>query len=716
MTNPDFIFGVTHGDIGYDIETYPNIFTFTAVHITTGVKWYFEISFRRNDLMSFCLFLEILAHHGCRMVGFNNIGFDYPVIHFIYRARRASINVIDIYDKAMSIINAPHNARFAHLVWESDWLVPQLDLYKIHHFDNQARATSLKVLEFNMRSNNIEDLPFDVGLHLDNDQSDVLSTYNLHDVNETNKFYNHTLDQIRFREELTEKYGKNFLNHNDTKIGKDFFIMKLEEHTPGCCYTYIDKKRHIQQTIRDQIKLADVVLPYVKFQHPEFQRILHWFNSQVITETKGSIKDVNCNINGFQFDFGTGGIHGSIESQIVYSNDQYIIEDWDVASYYPNLAIANGLHPAHLGMTFCKIYQEVYEQRKQHAKGTAENAMLKLALNGVYGDSNNKYSPFFDPQYTMSITINGQLLLCMLAEALMSSTDVQMIQINTDGLTIRYPRSIQSWVHHVAEWWENLTKLELENVEYNRFIVRDVNNYIAEYTDGSVKRKGAYEHDLGWHQNHSNLIVPKAAEAALIHGADIRDFIMNHDDDMDFLLRAKVPRKTVLEWGGKKVQNIVRYYISTQGEILEKIMPAAGVLGAYKRANKLTNEYYNSVVEQLAKSVDQADFMGVTDHLGELDQADFMGVTDHLGELDQADFMGVTDHLGELDAVGIPHDERIHTKNKSKYAERRTGINTGWTVMLCNNLDSYEFALMRECINYEWYIKEAEKLVKPLLD
>lgn len=675
MNTPDFLFGITDGDITYDIETFPNAFTIGLHHHVTKQRWYFEISPRCNDLRKFCLFLETLQRFSIRMVGYNNIGFDYPVVHFIYQNRNIGITVKDIYDKAMSIINAPHNARFSHIVWESDWLVPQLDLYKIHHFDNISRATSLKVLEFNMRMDSIEDLPFPVGTVLDIDQIQILGDYMWHDIDATDQFYDETLDKIRFREELTEKYGKNFLNHNDTKIGKDYFIMKLEESGVEC-YRQVDGKRKMVQTVRETIDIGEVVLPYVTFEQPEFQRILIWLKSQVLTETKGVFKDISCTIDGFQFDFGTGGIHGSVESQIVYSDEYWIIEDWDVASYYPNLAIANSLYPAHLGAEFCSIYKDVYLQRKGYAKGTAENAMLKLALNGVYGDSNNQYSPFFDPQYTMSITINGQLLLCMLAEQLMKLSELSMVQINTDGLTVRYPRHHKEWVHSVCSWWEKITGLELEDAEYSRFMVRDVNNYIAEYTSGDVKRKGAYEHDLQWHQNHSSIVVAKAAEAALVRGEDIREFILNHDDIFDFFLRAKVPRSNVLEWGGEQVANIVRYYISTEGKPLEKIMPAAGPIGEYKRANKLTDQFFNDIMSWVGLGV---------------------------------------------------WDERVHTKNKSTYDERRSGINTGWVVQLCNRMpdpvvgtgpvDYYENP---ECdfsdINHEWYIKEAEKLVNPLTD
>ena len=663
---PDFLFGVTPGDVIYDIETYPNCFTIGLEHTTTGQRWYFEISSRRNDIVRFCQFLDTLKQQQCRMVGFNNLGFDYPVIHFIHKHQRTGITVGDIYNKAMSIINAPHNTRFAHLVWENEWIVDQVDLYKIHHFDNQARATGLKVLEFNMRMDNIEDLPFPVGIELDNTQMNTLVDYMWHDITATRLFYDETADQIRFREELSEKYSRNFINHNDTKIGKDFFIMKLEEANHGCCYKYIDGKRQMVQTQRPSINLADVVLDYIQFDQPEFQRILQWFKAQTITETKGVFKDASCTIDNFTFDFGTGGIHGSIESQIVYSDDYWIVEDWDVASYYPNLAITNGLYPEHLGQTFCTIYKEVYEQRKGYAKGTAENAMLKLALNGVYGDSNNQYSPFYDPQYTMAITINGQLLLCLLAEKLMAQGELQMIQINTDGLTVRYPRHCKDWVHSVCQWWEQLTGLVLEDVEYNRMFIRDVNNYIGEYTGGELKRKGAYEYQLQWHQNHSALIVPMAAEAALVRGEDISDFIHNHTDIFDFFLRTKVPRNSSLEWGGEKVSNIVRYYISNDGRPLEKVMPPAGPEGQYKRANSLTDSFYQSVMAEIGPGV---------------------------------------------------WDERIHTKNKSMYEERRSGINTGWTVQLCNNL---KYKVLNDGslphLNHEWYIKEAQKLVGKLLD
>ena len=469
-------------DYVFDIETYPNVFTLAVEHAEAPLHWMFEISDLRNDSRQIVEFLQFLKETDSRMVGFNNLGFDYPVIHTLIRMGQSDANTL--YQKAMVIINAQDEdgGRWMHSVKPSDQFVAQIDLFKIHHFDNRARATSLKVLEFNMRSDSIEDLPFPVGTVLGRDQIEVLKQYNKHDVAQTKAFYHHTLDMIHFREELTRKYARDFMNHNDTKIGKDYFVMKLEE-AGVACYDFGPKGRTPRQTKRPVIALKDAILPWIKFEQPEFNRVLDWLKAQSITETKGVFNDLTASVNGFTFVFGLGGIHGSVENRVLESSDDYVIESWDVTSYYPNLAITNGFYPAHLGKNFCAIYKHLFEQRKQYPKKSAESAMLKLALNGVYGDSNNQFSVFYDPLFTMSITLNGQLLLCLLAEKLMTVPTVQIVMANTDGLEyIVHPDHVES-ANLVCKWWQEKTRLSLEHARYRRMFIRDCNNYIAEYVE-----------------------------------------------------------------------------------------------------------------------------------------------------------------------------------------------------------------------------------------
>ena len=564
-------------DIAYDIETFPNCFTLAAECVDSPFTWMFEISDQRNDSREIIDWLTWLKNSNARMVSFNGLGFDYPVLHTLIRMGHSDANTL--YQKAMAIIHSQDDdgGRWMHQVKPSDRFVQQIDLFKIHHFDNKARATSLKMLEFNMRSDTIEDLPFKVGTMLNREQIEVLKQYNKHDVAQTKKFLHESLDMLSFREKLNTMFpGRDWLNYNDTKIGKDYFTMKLEEAGVSC-YDFGPKGRTPRQTKRPVIALKDAILPWITFEQPEFNRVLNWLKAQSITETKGVFNDLTACVNGFTFVFGLGGIHGSVESTVVESDDENIIVDLDVTSYYPNLAITNGFYPAHLGKEFVSIYKYLFEQRKSYPKKSAESAMLKLALNGVYGDSNNQFSVFYDPLFTMSITLNGQLLLCLLAEGLMHIPGLRIIQVNTDGLTVRVPRSHKMLVDLARAAWQSRTGLNLEEAVYKAMMVRDVNNYIGVFMDGSTKRKGAYEWDMEWHQNAGGLVIAKVAEKVLVEGAPIRKTLQEWPDIMDFMLRTKVPRSSHLgiERDGvtTQLQNITRYYVAEGGGQLVKYMP-----------------------------------------------------------------------------------------------------------------------------------------------
>ena len=565
--------------IVFDLETYPNCFTLAAVSAECPVlTWQFEVSDYRDDRMAIRQWCLWLKQNGQEMVGFNNVGFDYPVLHMLLR--NANTTAADLYSKAMSIINSFDGAqRFVHMVYPSDRLVPQIDLYKIHHFDNKARSTSLKALEFNMRMDNVSDLPFPVGTVLNQEQIKLLHQYNMHDVQATLKFLHETAEQIAFRRDLTAQYpDKDVMNASDVKIGSIIFEAELSKFGVQL-YDYTPETgRKPRQTKRQHIRLADCIPTYVKFNNPEFERVHQWMRQQVITETKGVFEDVKAKVGGLEFVFGTGGIHASVENRIYDATDEMMILDIDVGGMYPAIAIGNEYYPAHLGKKFVEVYKHIIAERAKHKKGTMLNGAYKLAGNGAYGKSNDPFSVFYDPQFTMSVTITGQLSLAMLSEQLLAVDGVQIIQANTDGITMYLPRTQYDAVKQVCAAWEKLTKLTLEEVEYKRMAIRDVNSYIAVGTNGKVKRKGTYEYNVQWHQNASCLVIPKVAEKVIVEGAPIRETLENWPDRMDFMHRVKVPRSSRLvgvdEQGTRRdLQNTTRYYVSKGGERLIKIMP-----------------------------------------------------------------------------------------------------------------------------------------------
>lgn len=682
-------------DFIYDLESYPNCFTMTIIHASGKHLRCYEISNRKNDIEGIAKCLRYLVKNKCRMVGFNNISYDYTLIHEIIehlknvkQGESGVLTAASLYKLTTTIIKKLNESEGKwYGIAEKEHHIKQVDLYKIHHFDNAAKATSLKMLEVNMRSKNVEDLPFDVGVKLTDDQIDVLLQYNKHDVMETLKFYYYSYDAIKLREDLSEKFGFDCTNFNDTKIGETLFINRLEEERKGICYTYGKFGRKINQTKRNSIKLSECLFDYIKFDRPEFKAVHKWLSKQVVSETKGVFNDyeehqigdlakyanmktkrvllknelkvdgkgkpkaefdvddeshmehleslkseflkdhpcgefeiketktkklhrlkvaglynvvesINTVVEGREYVFGTGGIHMSVENETLHSDEDWVLLDCDVTSMYPSISIANNVYPEHLGLTFCKVYKYLFNERKMYAKGTGQNAAIKLALNGVYGKSNSEYSPFYDPKYTLTITINGQLSLVMLAEKLIE-IGCKIVQCNTDGVTALVPREKESDYYRVCEAWEKVVGLNLEYANYNTMALSDVNNYIAVYDDGKIKSKGRYEvahyEELGWAKNHSSMIVAMVALESIVYGKDIESLIREHKDPFDFLLRAKVPRSSrlylVYEDGDEvQQQNICRYYPSKQGGNLVKLMPPLVEGGDWRRLG-ITTEY-----------------------------------------------------------------------------------------------------------------------------
>lgn len=661
--------------IVYDIETpEPRVFTFHCVELFSDAEMTFEISCYRDDRVALLAWFDYWHATETPMIGFNNVAFDYVVIHFIWQNPYCSVK--EIYAKSQEVI---HDHTPFSTVWQSDRFAPQIDLFLLHHFNNRAKMTSLKALQFAMRSESVMEMPIPFGTPLtEHEVRTVLIPYNGHDSNETKKFAHYSLDAIKFRIGLSETLRGDCVNWNDSKIGSKILEQRLGDEL---CYTWESGRKEPRRSMRDTIPLADIIFPYVEFRHPEFNRILSWMRTQTLSadelteniKTKGVFTGVHATVGGIDFHFGTGGIHGSVESQRFAACDQYALVDIDVASLYPNIAIVNNLAPEHLGQRFVEEYSKLPKERKEwqikKGKKSTEANSMKLASNGTYGNSNNQYSPFYDPKFTMTITINGQLLLCMLAEWLLTVETLQIIQINTDGITYRCRRDRLEHARIVQCIWERRTALVLEEAQYSRMWIRDVNSYVGESLSGELKQKGAYwfprvfpddisnSQPPAWHKDYSAQVVIKAAVEHMITGTDIERFIYGHSDPFDFMCRAKVNRASRLMIGTEEVQRICRYYIATNGGAMRKVSPPVegATVGSWKRKS---------------------------------------GISDF--EWSQAPQDGTW-------------DSRWHTKNRSKYEVREMGIESGFLVAECNVASRFDFSNL----NYDWYVDAAKKLVIP---
>ncbi|QWY83132.1 DNA polymerase protein [Rhizobium phage RHph_X2_24] len=673
----------------YDIECLPNCFLLHMEMLNSEQQSTWEISEFRDDRRELLQWFDWLNRTQTPMIAFNSIHYDYPMIHYLWSNPNASY--AELYQKSQSIISNYYD-KFSHVIWERDRFAPQIDLFKVFHFDNKAKTTSLKALQINMRLDNVVDAPIEFNEPISHNMlNGLLVPYNKWDVKSTKQFAHYSKQALDFRLSLVEQFGPDVMNYNDSKIGSKILEQRLGD---DLCYDRSTGRRVMRQTPRTRIALNDIIFPYVRFEHPEFQRVLDYLRAQVLTpadieeteyrvqavQTKGVFAGLKAHVGGIDFKFGTGGIHGSVERQRIVATDEWLIRDIDVASLYPSIAIVNRLAPAHLGERFVDEYAMLPKERKEwqakKGKKCVEANSLKLAGNGTYGNSNSMFSVFYDPQFTMTITINGQLMLTMLAEWLLKVPTLTIIQINTDGITYSIHRDYEPQAAATCRQWEALTKLTLEDANYKRMFIRDVNSYVAESLDGSLKQKGAYWHPdplryadsiteaqpPAWHKDLGNIVSIRAAVAAMVHNVPPETFIAAHTDPFDFMLRIKVSRADALHLDGVPIQKTTRYYVARNGGSMVKISPPpkGATVGAFKRANGVSDALWKQVNDELAKT-------------------------------------------------GVPNawDVRIHTKNKSRYEMRETAIEAGYKVSICNDINDFRF----DNINREWYIQEAKKLI-----
>ena len=132
----------------YDLECYPNCFTVAIVRADGKHERVFEMSNFNNESEGFLNCIKYLIDNEQRMVGFNNLGFDYPIVHELYKLhlegsfpKTGRMIAKKAYSLAQKQIDATKGGGFPNIIWDNDQFVQQLDLYKIHHFDRDWETT-----------------------------------------------------------------------------------------------------------------------------------------------------------------------------------------------------------------------------------------------------------------------------------------------------------------------------------------------------------------------------------------------------------------------------------------------------------------------------------------------------------------------------------------------------------------------------------------------
>ena len=571
-----------------DYETLSNCFLGVFESVKTEDRIIFVIHKSQNDILELVTFLERNIALDEWHVSFNGLAFDSQITEHILRNKKQLLKQDGdtiarfIYNKAQETIQRSNSGEFAEFS-PKKLSIRQIDVFKLNHWDNPAKRSSLKWIEYTMDWKNIMDMPIHHTSEITEQQILSIVKYCINDVKATKAIMHLSKSQIELRRALTEEYNIDLFSASEPRISKELFLHFLSEET-GI------KKYDLRQmrTNRSMITVKDIILPYIEFKTATFQHLLKKFQDVVIYpgQTKGGFK-YSVQYKGVKTDYGLGGIHGARIGRVYNSNDDMVIMTSDVTSYYPNLAIRNGWAPAHLPQReFCNLYEWFFEERKKIPKKDPKNYVYKIILNSTYGLSNDENSFLYDPEFTMRITINGQLSLSMLYEMICEEIPNAMpLMQNTDGLETIIPREYVDKYMEICARWEELTNLELEHDTYSKIVLGDVNNYIAITEDGKSKCKGRFEYkDLALHKNKSFLIIPKALHAYFVEGIDPEKYLSENQNIFDYCGGVKIKgdwkyvEKHIKNgvYAEKELQKTIRYYICNSGSKIVKINKSDG--------------------------------------------------------------------------------------------------------------------------------------------
>ncbi len=596
-----------------DYETLSNCFTGVFEHYKTQETKVFVIHNLQNDLDILVNFLESNINNKEWHISYNGLAFDSQITHYIldnhfmWSDLSGSEIAEIIYAYAQKTIEASNNKQFAEYApWKMQ--IMQIDMFKMHHWDNPAKRSSLKWIQYSMDWQNILDMPIHHETKITTQaEIDTIIEYCINDVKSTKEIYNRSKSQIGLRKELTKTYGINLFSASEPRISKELFGY------------YLMQKLNIQKrdlrtmrTKRDIIKISDIILPYVTFTSADFNLLLNRFKSLEVNadNLKGSFK-YHVNYKNVKTHFGTGGVHGAAKKGVYESTDDMIIMSSDVTSYYPNLAIKNKWSPGHFPKeAFCDQYEWFFTERKKIPKSNPMNYVYKIILNSTFGLSNDDKSFFYDPELFCRITINGQLSLMMLYEQIMERIPgaVALLQ-NTDGVETIIPKDYIDEYMEICKEWEETTNLNLEHDKYQKLVLADVNNYIGvnefievditkwreikqsqphylfkvendKFSYAPVKLKGRFDfHNLQLHKNKSKLVIPKAIYQYFVNDKLPEDYLDENKNILDYCIGGKskgnwkqVARKIK---DGKldeeELQKINRYFISKDGVKIIKV-------------------------------------------------------------------------------------------------------------------------------------------------
>lgn len=576
-----------------DVECYENYFL-VALKSTYNSK---VIKFEKDDADKFIDTRKLLwiMNNFCT-VGFNSIIYDIPMIRvalqgFSCKFLKGVSNWI-IFDNIR-----PWEVERRYNLVPIEW--NHVDLVEVAPLKG-----SLKLYAGRLHCKRMQDLPYEHDRILTLDEIERLLQYCVTDLDNTELLLNELGPQLSLRSSMSYQYGIDVRSRSDAQIAEYVIASELEK---------VNGKKPSRPEIPPGKTYYYTPPPFIKFKTPLFQDMLNVIRkAKFIVSDDGSIQmpkeigDLKLKMGACVYRMGIGGLHSSEKSVYHIADENTLLIDRDVASYYPSIILNGELYPKHLGRAFLSVYKVLVTTRvnakndatriskqieaikKEYPASTHRDEYiallqaqvdqftviadsLKIVINGSFGKLGSKWSILYAPDLLIQVTLTGQLALLLLIEML-ELAGVTVVSANTDGVLIKCSKAAEETVTRVVKEWEQATCFITEESRYKAVYSRDVNNYIAVKPDNKTKLKGAYsEKGSGGNtvlsKNAENLVCVDAVIAYLTKDVPIADTINACKDVRRFITIRNVKGGAVKS--DIYVGKTIRWYYSTlmQGEI-----------------------------------------------------------------------------------------------------------------------------------------------------
>lgn len=511
----------------FDTEVFSNYFLTAFRHLDTGKVITLECHNRTNLMAPK---LQWVLEHYC-IIGYNSRNYDIPINQLAIKGASAK----ELFEASLDIIKFDmREYDFRKKYKLKDPTFDHIDLIEV-----APLVGSLKKYAGRLHTARMQDLPVDPYKPLEPEQKAKVREYCINDLDSTALLVTELEPALTLRCQMSAQYSVDLRSKSDAQIAEAVIVSELTKESG------IKPKR--PDSVHESHKYR--VPSFVSYRSPQLQHMLEIvrnaifrLDAQGYIELPDEIKALKLAIGQCVYQMGAGGLHSTEKTVAHKADDEYILIDRDVVSYYPSIILNQRLFPKHLGEAFLRVYRSIVERRlkaKKDAKEAKDEIKalekvepqtgiegrdqaakeaqanwrrssdyknrisnliakvkaasivadsLKITINGSFGKLGSRWSALYSPDLMIQVTVTGQIALLMLIE-MIEDLGISVVSANTDGVLIKCPRLRQGELQERISWWERLTGFETEETRYKAVYARDVNNYLAVKESGDPKAK-----------------------------------------------------------------------------------------------------------------------------------------------------------------------------------------------------------------------------------